>query len=362
MNDLPTVIPDAPNPISKEVGLKRSIAANPADLTWPERATIVLIALGPETASEFLKNLGEDNIRRFARAVSHMRKIPHKTVEAVLKEFMETLGDEMSVRGGMDEAKRFLGQVMDGDSINRIMEDLDGRGGRSVWRKLADASDSSLANWLQMEHPQFASVVLTKLRSDQAARVLEKFDRAFAQDVVMRMARVASVDPTVMEQIREVVERDFVSLMEKTQGARKPAELIAGLMNHISSDIRDSMLEHLGQEAPRLAQEVQRVMFTFSDIASRVGARDIAKVVKSVEETILLTALRSAKERQDPAFDFILGNIAKLLAERYAEDIEAMPEVRKKDGEAAQAKVVAMIQVLVKRGEIKLIELDGGDD
>ncbi len=90
------------------------------------------------------------------------------------------------------------------------------------------------------------------------------------------MARGGSAGRPGVEQIREVVARDFVSRMEKTQGAGKPAELIAGLMNHISSDIRDSMLEHLGQEAPRLAQEVQRVMFTFSDIASRVGARGIA--------------------------------------------------------------------------------------
>jgi flagellar motor switch protein FliG len=150
--------------------------------------------------------------------------------------------------------------------------------------------------------------------------------------------------------------------MERSQGTRKPADLIAALMNHLSSDIRDSLLQHMGEQSPRLAQDVQRVMFTFSDIASRVGARDIAKVVKSLEEMVLLTAMKSAQERNDPAVDFILGNIAKRLAERFAEDLEAMPEVRRKDGEAAQAEVVAAIQVLVKAGEIKMIEIDGGDD
>jgi flagellar motor switch protein FliG len=205
-------------------------------------------------------------------------------------------------------------------------------------------------------------VVLTKLRSEQAARVLERLDGAFAQDVVMRMSRVPTLDPQSMELIREVIERDFVSVMERTQGARKPADLIAALMNHLSSDIRDSLLEHLGEQSPRLAQEVQRVMFTFSDIASRVGARDIAKVVKAIDETVLLTAMKSAKERNDPAVDFILGNIAKRLAERFGEDLGAMPEVRRKDGETAQAEVVGAIQALVKRGEIKLIEIDGGED
>jgi flagellar motor switch protein FliG len=362
MNSLPALFSDEPEQPRTAVALRKSQAPRPEELTWPERATIVLIALGPETASAFLKNLGEDNIRRFARAVSRMREIPHQTVEAVLTDFMEALGDEMSVRGGMDEAKRFLGQVMDGDSINRIMEDLDGRGGRSIWLKLSDASDISLANWLQMEHPQFASVVLTKLRSEQAARVLERFDNAFSQDVVMRMSRVPTLDPHAMELIREAIERDFVSVMERSQGTRKPADLIAALMNHLSSDIRDSLLQHMGEQSPRLAQDVQRVMFTFSDIASRVGARDIAKVVKSLEEMVLLTAMKSAQERNDPAVDFILGNIAKRLAERFAEDLEAMPEVRRKDGEAAQAEVVAAIQVLVKAGEIKMIEIDGGDD
>ncbi|MGG7565018.1 flagellar motor switch protein FliG [Rhodovulum sp. DZ06] len=363
MNDLPAVLSEPPPPaLTQAEAQKRSVAPSAESLTWPEKATIVLIALGPETASAFLRDLGEDNIRRFARAVSRMREIPHDVVDVVLSNFMETLGDEMSVRGGMDEAKRFLGQVMDGDSVNRILEDLDGRGGRSIWLKLADAADASLAGWLSMEHPQFATVVLTKLRSDQAARVLERFDQNFAQDVVMRMARIPTPDPAAMDQIREVIERDFVSVMERTQGARKPADLIAGLMNHVSSSVRDTMLGHMGEENPRLAQEVQRVMFTFSDIASRVGARDIGKVVKGVEEDVFMTAMKSAMARDDPAVEFILGNVAKRLAERYREDLAAMPDVRRKEGEAAEAEVVAAIQALVKKGEIKLIELDGGDE
>lgn len=363
MIDLPATLTDpAPPALNDAAAKSRMVAPDAASLTWPERATIVLIALGPETASNFLKELGEDNIRRFARAVSRMREIPHKVVEEVLNEFMSTLGDEMAVRGGMDEAKRFLGQVMDGDSVNRILEDLDGRGGRSVWLKLADAADASLSGWLSLEHPQFACVVLTKLRSDQAARVLERFDQAFAQDVVMRMARVPNVDPRAMEVMRDVIERDFVSVMEKTQGARKPADLIAGLMNHVSSNVRDSMLEYMAGENPRLAQEVQRVMFTFTDIASRVAARDISKVVKGVPEDVLLLAMKNAGARNDPAVDFILGNITKRLAERFAEDLGAMPDVRRKEGEAAEAEVVAAIQNMTKMGEIKLIELDGGDE
>ena len=44
------------------------------------------------------------------------------------------------------------------------------------------------------------------------------------------------------------------------------------------------------------------------------------------------------------------------------EDLDGMPDVRQKEGEAAQAALVNAIQTLARRGEIKLIEIDAGDD
>jgi flagellar motor switch protein FliG len=113
---------------------------------------------------------------------------------------------------------------------------------------------------------------------------------------------------------------------------------------------------------PKLAQEVQRVMFTFADIATRVAARDVAQVVRAVDEPMLLTALKTALAVDDPSAEFILGNVARRLSERLREDLEAMPEVRQKEGEQAQAEVVAAVRRLAQQGQIKLIELDGGDD
>lgn len=332
-----------------------------AALDKAQKAAIIIVALGPEAAADILRGLGERNIRRFASAVSTLREVPPEVVEKVAQEFLEALGDEQAVRGGIDEAKKFLGQVLDPESLARVLEDIDSRNGRSIWLRLADAADPALAGWLASEHPQVACVVLAKLRSNQAARLLERFEPAFAQDVVLRMARAPFPDAAAMEVLKTVAERDFVSAVERAQGARKPAELIAGLMNHVSGAARSSFLEKMEATDPKLAQEVQRVMFTFSDIASRVGARDVAKVVREVEEPVLLTALKSALAADDPSAEFILGNIAKRLSERLREDMAAMDEVRQKDGEAAMAEVVGAVQALARRGEIRLIEIDAAD-
>jgi flagellar motor switch protein FliG len=333
-----------------------------AALSPAQKAAVVIVALGPDVAAEVLRALGEAKIRRFASAVSRLKGVPHAVVDAVVQEFLGALGDELSVRGGLDEARRFLGEVLDDESLARVLEEVDARSGRSVWARLADAADGPLAQWLASEHPQVACMVLTKLRAQQAARLLERFESGFAQDVVLRMARAPSPDPAAVDILKTAIERDFVSVIERTQGARKPAELIAGLMNHVSSTARDGFLGRMEEDDPKLAQEVQRVMFTFADIASRVNARDVGKIVKEVEEPTLLTALKSALAAENPSADFILGNIAKRLADRLREDLEAMGDVRQKEGEAAQAELVNAIQTLARRGEIKLIEIDGGDE
>lgn len=224
-----------------------------------EKAAIVMIALGPEAASALLGEMGEQRIRRFAQAVNTMNRVSADVVDQVIGEFLDLLQDTMSLTGGPDEVKRFLGEVLDSDSVTRIMEDLGGSG-VSIWTRLAQVDEARLAAWLKMEHPQFAAVVLTKLNSLKAARVLELFDADMAQIVVLRMSRIPVLDGATMASLTEIIERDFLPTVQREKGARKPADLIAGLMNHVSGAVRDDLLGRMKQEAPALTEEVQKVM------------------------------------------------------------------------------------------------------
>ncbi|MGM0585671.1 MAG: hypothetical protein ACQEUZ_13580, partial [Pseudomonadota bacterium] len=129
---------EAAPPTGPEAAQARAAARemNPA-----QKAAIVIVALGPEAASEILRGLGEPNIRRFAAAVSKLQGVPHAVVDAVVTDFLAALGDELSVRGGLDEARKFLGRVLDEDSLARVLDEVDARSGRSVWLRLADAAD-----------------------------------------------------------------------------------------------------------------------------------------------------------------------------------------------------------------------------
>ncbi len=360
----PPVPAGAVGAIAKRARTEPAVAADPVQAQRTRsalKAAVLITALGPETAGRILGAMTEAHIRQFAHAISKVDRIPPGLLEAAIADFLEELGDGEMVRGGADQARAFIGQVLDDASVARIMDGMQ-TGGRSIWAELAGCPDRAIADFLEKEHPQTSAVILSEMRTDKAARILEKLEPSLAQAIVLRLSRVPRVDRDVMEIIQDVISRDVLTALRREKTARKPADLIGGLLNNISDTARDRFLKVIEAEKPEFAQEVIKVMFTFGDIATRVETRDVSTVVRNVNEETLMTALKAGQANYPQTVEFILGNLSKRLSERYVEDLAAMAEIKRRAGEAAQMEVVKVVQALAQKGEIKLVEMDGLED
>ncbi|MEM6891764.1 MAG: FliG C-terminal domain-containing protein [Pseudomonadota bacterium] len=322
-----------------------------------ERAAVVLMSLGPETAARLLSDFGSDTIRRFAKAVNRMRMIPAPVVDSVISDFVATLKDRKTLRGGPGEVRRFLVEVLEREQVDQIVQEID-ENNRSVWAQLNDIEDARIATLLKIEHPQVAAFALTRLSAVKAARVLEHLDSSLARSIVIRMTDAVSVDPDMANRIGEVISREFLSTEKRTRNTKKPADLVAGVMNHVSSVIREDLLEHFEETNPTLAKSVRRVMFTFNNIPDRVRPRDVSAIVKAVDQPVLLRSLKVG----GPVAAFIVGNLSKRMAERLDEEVLELAEVSKREIEAAKTELTASIQSMVQRGEIQFRELEPMDD
>ena len=316
-----------------------------------QKAAVILSIVDPADAAEILKGFSEETLFHFAKAINELKPIPPQTLEGVIVEFLLELGEGSSIRGGMDQVRVYLEQFLDDDNVDRIIKDIADQQTRPVWDRLADAPTAAAAHYLALEHPQTVAVVLSKLRSDRAAGILELLDRELAQLSIMRMSRVPSIDPETVSVVESAIDRDFLSAMNRQSGNVKPAELIGNLMNNVSSEARDQFLEHLETTDSSLAQEVTRVMFTFADVATRVPANAVGGIIKDTEEETLMIALKFAKDKENPTYDFIMSNVSKRLSERLVEDIEAMESPKEKEAEAAQMVIVNAIRNQAKLGQ-----------
>jgi flagellar motor switch protein FliG len=336
----------------------RSLAmrAEPAPI---EKAAMILTAIGPELAAGFLRDLAEPDMERFARAINGLGKISQDVLDAVIMEFLELLTTGPEISGGAKAARKLLAAVVeDEDEVQRLLDGRRRSEVRSVWERLNDTAAPTLASFLQGEHPQTAAVVLSELRAEVAASVLERLERGFAQTVVLRLSRVPTLDPPIAAAIQGAIERDFLSVLQRNLSKRRPADLIAGLMNNISTEVREGFLSYLEAQEPSLAQDVQRTMFTFEDIAVRLYGRDVAGVLRDVPEEVLLKALKLGEAQGSATVGFVLENLPRRLSERYVEELAGLDDVSRKEGESAQIEITKAIQAQAKAGTIRFIEKD----
>ena len=293
-----------------------------------EKAAMILTAIGPEHAAGFLRELAEPDMERFARAINGLGKISQEVLDAVIVEFLELLTTGPEISGGSKAARKLPAAVLDDeDEVQRLIDGRRRSEVRSVWERLNDTPAATLANFLQAEHPQAAAVVLSELRAEIAASVLERLERGFAQAVVLRLSRVPTLDPPISAAMQGAIERDFLSVLQRNLSKRRPADLIAGLMNNISTEVREGFLVYLEFPEPSLAQDVQRTMFTFEDISVRLHGRDVAGVLRDVAEEVLLKALKLGQAQDSATVAFVLENLPRRLSERYVEELAGLTDV-----------------------------------
>lgn len=327
-------------------------------LTRAQKAAVVLCLLGRDTARSVFESLGEDELQRFAQAMAGLGQIDEATVGEVVAEFLgEVGGGASSVRGGVEKARALLAEHFDAPVVERLFGELEGGGGGDVWARLGGLEPKAVAGMLGREHPQSAAVIVSRLPPEFAGKVAGQMSAEAVSKIFLAIRRMRWLDGRLVAMIGENVAQAL--LQGGGQGpAHQPPEQVAAIMSNTRSDLRDRVMGLMESADAAFAEETRRSMFTFEDIPERVRGRDIALLVRSVENEVLLAALAGTDEATQAARTFILGNISTRFAEQIGEEIAELGELPPREVERAQRAIVARIQALVKAGEIRLIRPD----
>src|ERR1041384_7233441 len=186
-------------------GLMAELSKRPAaperirKLSGPERAAVLMLSLGEQYGAKIFSMLDDDELREISIVMSSLGTIEAEAVEQLLLEFVGRMSASGALLGNYDATERLLKQYLPAERVGGIMDEIRGPAGRNMWEKLANVQEEVLANYLKNEYPQTVAVVLSKLRSEHAARVLAILPDELALDVVMRMLKMEAVQKEVIE-------------------------------------------------------------------------------------------------------------------------------------------------------------------
>ena len=217
---------------------------------------------------------------------------------------------------------------------------------------------SDLLTALAAETPQVVALTLAKLDSSTAADVLGGLDQNSARAVTLAACRTGRVEEKTLFDIGVAILATLEHSQDQGALPGDPAQRLGQILNFAPGATRENLLQGLENSDPEIAERVRRVMFTFADIPDRLEVKDVVKVVRAVENDVLVKALAGAAISEREVNEFILSNLSKRLSEQLTEEIKEVGEIKVRDADAAMNAVVRAIRDLESDGEITLIAPD----
>lgn len=326
-------------------------------LTGPEKAAVLMLALGEEHAARLFVHMDEEEIKELSQTMANLGTISATLVERLCVEFAEQLSSTGTLVGTYDSTERLLLKVMDREKVDAIMEEIRGPAGRTMWEKLANVNEAVLANYLKNEYPQTVAVVLSKIRPDHGARVLALLPESFAMEVVMRMLRMEAVQKDVLDDVERTLRTEFMTNLARTN-RRDSHEMMAEIFNNLDRQTENKFLAALEERNRDSAERIKALMFTFEDLA-KLDPTAVQTLLRAVDKDKLATALKGASESLRELF---FSNMSERAGKLLREEMGAMGPVRLKDVDEAQMLMVQAAKDLAARGEIVIAEGKGDDE
>ncbi|MCW3061068.1 MAG: flagellar motor switch protein FliG [Capsulimonas sp.] len=334
------------------------MAIRPQPLNNRQKAAILLVALGPEAASQIYQYLTPDEIENLTVEIARMGKVTADIREGIIEEFHELcVAQEFIAEGGIDAAREMLisafGAERAGAIVERVLQALQVM--PFDFLKRADASQ--IITFIQNEHPQTIALIMAYLQPSQAAAILSGLPQDLRAEVARRIATLDKTPPEVIREVESVLQRKLSSVVSTDFSHAGGVKSLVDVLNWVDRSTEKTILESLAESNPEIAEEVKKLMFVFEDIIL-LDDRAIQQVLKEVDTKELAIALKGVGENTQAR---IYKNMSERAAAMMKEEMEFMGPVRLRAVEESQQRIVNIIRKLEEAGEI-IVARGGGEE
>lgn len=331
-------------------------------LTPRQKAAIivrVLLAEGEDISLEALPVEAQDAL---TREMAEMGLVDRVTRDSVLEEFCEALeAVGVTFPGSMDGTLDILGPRISRDASDRLRRLAALSGKSDPWERIAALPIAHLAALAQSEAVEMAAVMFARLPVPKAAEAFGKLPQPLARQIAYAMSLTAGIEAPAMRRIGMALVQAAEALPRPVLDGG-PVEKVGAILNFTPAATRDAVLDGLDQDDADFAHGVRRAIFTWANIPLRIDPRDVPRILRAVDQPVLVKAMAGAKGADAATVPFLLGALSSRMAESLREEVEGAGRVSAADAEAAMAEVVAAIRAMEAAGDLFLIAGEAEED
>jgi len=327
------------------------------DMPSAQKAALVIVSLGVEKASLLYQYMSPEEIEQVTLEVAKLGMTDADTTENVLGEFYQMCMTNKAVtEGGLEYARTVLEKAFGAQAAKDLLEKVTKSLKNREFSFMNKASEKDLFSALQYERAQTIALVLSYVESDKAAAVIEQLEGKRQIKVVESIAKMDSASPAAVKIIENEMSKRFANIFSSNNVQVGGIDFVADVMNNLDRSSEKTIFDGLTSYNAELADEIRKRMFVFEDIIT-MDDRSVQRFVRDCDPRDLVLALKATNS--DVA-NKLFTNMSSRMAESIKDDLEVTTNVRMKDVEEAQQRIVNIIRDLEERNEI--IILKGGKD
>jgi len=329
-----------------------------SNLSRRQKAAIVVRLLLAEGAHLRLDALPEAMQEDLTRQMAGIRMVDRDTLAAVIEEFLQELEQVgLSFPGGMAGALDLLDGALDPGMMARLRRQAGPVAAGDPWARIAEIDAARLLPVLEAESIEVGAVLLSKLGVGKAAELLGQLPGERARRMSYAISLTGSIAPDAVLRIGRALAAQLDARPEAAFDTG-PVERVGAILNAAPAATRDEVLEGLEEADSGFAEMVRRSIFTFANIPTRIDPRDVPRIVRDVDQEVLITAMAGATGPDKAATEFILSNMSQRMADSLREEIAEAGKVKQADAEAAMGAIVGAIRALEAEGTLFLLAGD----
>ena len=327
------------------------------ELTPAQKAATVIVAIGTEKASRIYQYMNADELEQLTIEVAKLGYIDPESTEQVLKDFYQMcLTNKAITEAGMEYARSVLQKAFGDQAAEQLLSKVTKALSNRSFSFLNKTDAKTLLSTLQHERAQTIALVLSYVDPDKAAAVLEELPPKKKLRVVKSIARMESASPTAVKMIEDELQKKFSSIIVTENVQVGGLDHIAAIMNNLERSSEKAIFDGLEENDGSLAEEIRKRMFVFEDIV-HMDDRSVQRFVRDCDMRDIVLALKGANKE---VANKLFTNMSTRMRQNIEEDLEITTNVRIRDVEEAQQRIVGIIRDLEERNEI--IILKGGKD
>ena len=322
-----------------------------------QKAAAVVVALGTEKASKLYKYLSAEEVEALTLEVAKLGHLQAEDTENILDDFYKNcLTQKVVTDGGVEYARAVLEKAYGEDMADELLRKMSRFLKNRTFDFLSKVDTKNLFNILQNERAQTIAIVLSHMESDKAADLLAELPDKKRIQVVRNIAKMDGASPEAIKIVEAQIRNRLDNILTSDNVRIGGIDYVADVMNHMDRSNEKFIFDEIGKRDAELAEDIRKRMFVFEDILG-MDNRSIQRFIRDCDTRDLVYALKGANEEIRTCF---FSNMSQRMEESVRSDLEITNNVRLRDVEEAQSRIVGIIRRLDEAGEIVIGK--GGKD